>query len=495
MATPLDNAFTKSVNALVAKINDATQHKESLFEQAEIYFQGAQSQQHSIAQLEQNIEEKRKEVDSALNQVQKQQFRDFHNAAKKALKDEMAKQARQRNARLKLLTQITTEIIQICEGKDWQETQLKSAKVLATLLLLCPREGNNVAKVHQAYKPLYKAVLSLRLLDQMLKDQQVENEYIVSRFNESSRFSNPKSGTAALNIFQRDVAIPLISAALIQDVGMQHPEIQRLLKGSDGSLNPFRVLEKEVRVPLLIMNHEQTTEFALHGLGEAEFTEENDDSPAFSERKARFNKRESNRARLLQSMLNNAVKPNEALGSVLKAAQIYTSIVLSTKPNFDFADLPKATKVVLHSAQKGALLLACAQALQIIVGHFPMGFGVVFCRDDTSNTHSQGYSFAIVNALNPARPNEPKCRVVTTVQNWCKRGAQMTIPQQQNLYFEQAYSRFSNITSESLKTMAEHIASELNQPAEKNVLPRCWSAHGFFHFKKQQNLWPATLRD
>ena len=162
----------------------------------------------------------------------------------------------------------------------------------------------------------------------MLKNQQVENEYIVSRFHESSRFSSPKAGADVLNIFQRDVAIPLLSAAIIQDIGMQHPEIQRLLKGSDGSLNPFRVLEKDVRVPLLIMNHEQTSEFALRGLGEAEFTEEDDDSAAFSERKARFCKRESNRARLLQSMLNSAVKPDGALGSILKAAQIYTSIVL-----------------------------------------------------------------------------------------------------------------------------------------------------------------------
>ncbi|MEI8649377.1 hypothetical protein P4S73_18175 [Paraglaciecola sp. Hal342] len=77
MATPIDNAFTRSVNALVAKIDDATQSKESLFEQAEIYFQGAQSQQHTIAQLEKNIEEKRKEVESAINEVQKSSFATF----------------------------------------------------------------------------------------------------------------------------------------------------------------------------------------------------------------------------------------------------------------------------------------------------------------------------------------------------------------------------------------------------------------------------------
>ena len=494
MATPIDNAFTRSVNALVAKIDDATQSKESLFEQAEIYFQGAQSQQHTIAQLERNIEEKRKEVESAINEVQKKQFRDFYQKAQKALKDETVKQARQRYARLKLLAQITTEIIQLCEGKDWQETQLKSAKVLATLLLLCPTEGNGVARIHQRFKPLYKAVLSLRLLDQMLKNQQVENEYIVSRFHESSRFSSPKAGADVLNIFQRDVAIPLLSAAIIQDIGMQHPEIQRLLKGSDGSLNPFRVLEKDVRVPLLIMNHEQTSEFALRGLGEAEFTEENDDSAAFSERKARFCKRENNRARLLQSMLNSAVKPDGALGSILKAAQIYTSIVLSSKPKFNYADLPKATKVVQHSAQKGALSVASAQALQQVVGHFPMGFGVVFCQEPTQGNMPKHYAYAVVNELNPAHPSEPLCRVVSTLDPSCKRGAQRRIKQTQNLFFEHVSAHFSKLSPEVLSSLADNIASELAQPKDKALLPKSWSPHGFFHFKKQQNLWPSITR-
>ena len=63
MTTSSDNAFTKSVTALVARINDVTQTKESLFEQAEIYFQGAQSQQRIILQLTKVVEEKCKDIE------------------------------------------------------------------------------------------------------------------------------------------------------------------------------------------------------------------------------------------------------------------------------------------------------------------------------------------------------------------------------------------------------------------------------------------------
>ena len=112
MTTPSDNAFTQSVNALVAKINAATQTKSSLFEQAEIYFQGAQNQQRVIQQLTRVVKEKHKDLDSAKNDIQKNHLRELHNNAKKELKDETVKQARQRYARLKYLNQICTDIIQ-----------------------------------------------------------------------------------------------------------------------------------------------------------------------------------------------------------------------------------------------------------------------------------------------------------------------------------------------------------------------------------------------
>ncbi|WP_339767467.1 hypothetical protein [uncultured Paraglaciecola sp.] len=489
MTTSSDNAFTKSVTALVARINDVTQTKESLFEQAEIYFQGAQSQQRIILQLTKVVEEKCKDIETAKNDIQRNHLRELHNDAKKDLRVETAKQDRLRYVRLKYLNEVCTDIIQLCEGRNWQETQQKSAKVLTTLLLICPTQGKNVAQCHQRCKPLYKAVLSLRLLDQMLASKYVENEYIVSRYHLSSRFSTPPASFGPLNLFQKDVAVPLISAALLQDIGMQHPEIQRLLKGADGALDPYRVLDKEVRVPLLIMNHEQTIEYVSEGLGTGHFDEENDDSDDYMLRKDRFDKSENNRARLLRSMLDGAIKPKEALGSTIKAAQIYTSIVLSTKPNFNFEDLPKATKVVIHSAQRGALTLNSAESLQKIMGHFPPGFGVVFCLANDADVTPNEFSYALVNSLNPTHVNEPTCHVVSALGERYPLGNQCTISAQQNLYFEQVHNRFSTLTPAILDAIAQKIATELDQPKNREAIPRTWSPHSYFHFKKQQNLW------
>lgn len=484
--TPDDNPFTKAVNAILLKIDNTSQARDSIFQQAELFYVSQDSKRRFIAKLEEDVQNSQQEVSAAKVNAKKADARTRLVKTQKALSDEQVKQDRQRYSRLKTLQQVCVNIIELSEGKDWQGSLRKSAKLLGTLMLFSPCEGKNVAHSHKKLKPLYKAVLAMRLLDQLLKDNKLDNKYVLSRFNLATRYS---SVPGKLSQFQRDIAIPVISAALLQDIGLQHPEIQRLLKGPDGSLDEFRILDKELRVPFLIMNHEQTLEYIALGLGSRQFEPQDDNSVEYSERKAAFIKLENNKSGLMRSLLNDAIKPKFELGNVLKVAQIYTSIVLSTKPNFNYSDLPKAALVIERAAQKGAVSEAAASSFIKLVGHFPQGYGVVFVRPPSDDQQINAYDYAIVNALCPRVPFEPHCKIITTRLQIAPKEHHGIIRKSQNLYYEESKQQLANLGETRLQEIAQILADNLGQPKRPAAIPGYWLPHGYFYFKKQQNIW------
>lgn len=484
--TPSDSPYTKSVNELLADVLATSPNKTSVYEQAELFFTSQDSAQRTLSRLAQDITSSMQDIDTAKVEAKKAAAKVRLVKAKKALNDEQGKQDRQRYARLKSFNQVCVKIIQLTEGKDWHETQKKSAKLLGTLLLLSPCEGATVASMHQKLKPIYRGVLAVRLLDQLLKINQLDNRYVISRYNQTNRFSQ-QAGT--LSQFQREVVIPVISAALLQDIGLQHPEIQRLIKGSDGSLSEFRVLEKELRVPLLVMNHEQTLSYLKEGLGKTQISRENDQSPEYNEFKNAFDKQNINRLGLIRRVLNDAIKPTGSLGNVLKISQIYSSIVLSTKPGFKFSDLPKAAMVIDHTGKKGGLNVAATECFVKLVGHFPQGFGLVFVSPQPNQQPIDQYNYAIVNALEPPNPFAAWCKIVTNQLKIAENHQQTIIYQEQNLYYEQSKQQLGEIDASRLQVVGQALADSLAQPKMVESIPSFWLPHGYFYFKKHQKIW------
>jgi hypothetical protein len=74
-------------------------------------------------------------------------------------------------------------LLSLSEGEDFEETQLKSAKFLTTLVLFSTGTGNNLAELHHKLKPAYKAVLSLRVLDKLVLDGVVKNAYMLKSYD------------------------------------------------------------------------------------------------------------------------------------------------------------------------------------------------------------------------------------------------------------------------------------------------------------------------
>lgn len=478
MASTLsDSDYTQSVQTLLNQIQQNSTRKDSFFELAQIYYTSCQADAGALRTCQENLKGATEyylvsETDSKREYAQKQ-VKKFQNE----LKLEEHKQFTDRQHRYKSLANICVNVLKLSEGKTQQQTELKSSKLLATLFMLSSSDSSKRQQMHQLYKPLYKAVLSLRLLDKMLEEEKLINSYITTRFDPTTRFSK-KAGTYSQ--FQLDVAIPVIIAALLQDVGMQHPETQRLLKGADGTQDEFRMLDKETRTLLLIINHEQTQDFILNGVGISEY--EGSDP----EKKQRYEKKQSNRMKFVSGLLLDAVKPSEnSIGNIIKIPQIYSSFVLSTKPVYRFLDLPNVITVLKNSAKHRFICSHACESFIELVGHFPLGLGMLYLLP-----HKQDdYYYAIVTRLNPKHPNSPTCRRVTSLDSDNEDQKDFTLSEDNNLFYEKPKESLSNLSIEALNTLRESHISQLSETKLPDYNEGFWNPHRYFSINKQQALW------
>lgn len=479
-STLSDSQYTTSVQTLVKQIQNNSEKKNSLFELASLYFTSSDANARVLRACQENLQS----TQDYLKAAPESKRAAAHNQVKKLqkeLNDEKQKQLLKRQHCYKSIANICINILKLAEGNNQQQTNTKSAKLLATLFMLSSSEGKNRKQMHQLYKPLYKAVLALRLLDKMLLEKKLSNTYIVARYQPETRFSSvPNKYTQ----FQLDVAVPVIIAAITQDIGMQHVEIQRLLKGADGSIDEFRVLDKETRIPLLIMNHEQTQDFISNGIGISVYEGEDPD------KKLRFEKKQNNRLKFVLGLLSDAVKPSKnSIGNIIKIPQIYSSFVLSTKPDYDFQDLPKVITILNNSAKHSAICGNANLCFVNLVGAFPLGFGVIYVKSQQASDQMPVYSFAIVTRLNPQQPDTPTCRKVTDMSESGTESKDFRLLPENNLFYAKVQSKLESVSKETLeKTHQVHVA-EINDLKLPNHEQGFWNPYRYFSINKHQNLW------
>ncbi|MEP1554380.1 MAG: hypothetical protein ABJJ44_03135 [Paraglaciecola sp.] len=478
MASTLsDSDYTQSVQTLLNQIQQNSTRKDSFFELAQIYYTSCQADAGALRTCQENLKGATEyylsaETDSKREYAQ-QQVKKFQHE----LKLEEHKQFTDRQHRYKCLANICVNILRLTEGKNQQQTELKSSKLLATLFMLSSTDVGKRQCMHQLFKPLYKAVLSLRLLDKLLVEDKLTNTYITSRFDPATRYSKDPGRYSQ---FQLDVAIPVIIAALLQDVGMQHPETQRLLKGADGTQDEFRILDRETRTLLLIINHEQTQDFIKNGIGISEY-EGND-----PDKKQRYEKKQANRMKFVFGLLTDAVKPTEdSIGNIIKIPQIYSSFILSTKPIYRFLDLPNVISVLKNSAKHGFICSHACESFIELVGHFPLGLGMLYLLP-----HKQdNYYYAIVTRLNPKHPNSPTCRRVTSLDCDNEDEKDFTLLEDNNLFYEQPKQHLESLSQEALNTLREIHIHQLSETKLPDYNEGFWNPHRYFSINKHQALW------
>ncbi|WP_077338892.1 hypothetical protein [Pseudocolwellia agarivorans] len=451
-----DTNFTTSVKTLSRQIFGKSYEKESMLDYAIAYF------------LEQNIDE---------SETVKSQAK---------LDKELMHRELEREKRHQHLDKLCRDILSLSEGETFAEDNRKSSQVLATIQLLSPSEGSKVALSNELNKPLYKAVLCLRLLDRLCIDNAITEIYIKERLanippQKYTMFS--RIDPAGFKRFVEEVKLPLIKAALLQDIGNNHPEAQLILKGESGTENPFRMLDVEKRKKLLQIDYRETVKYLIDGIGRAKYVGNLRD-----EREA-FDEAEKRKLVFIKTLLKSSISPKKGIGNLLKVPQIYTSMILSTKPKYDYKLLPKVYQVLDKNAEKGVCYQLVVDALRTITGIFPLGYGVTYIAENIHGEMQFSYEYAIVKHLYPENPELPICRTATRNLAFISFGQDIIVSKERNLHFPEAAKKLSKISKERLNEILALLSSNYTERKELDLIPRCWFANEYFSIKAHQKLW------
>jgi len=471
-----DTKFTTKVKVLLTKIYGPSPLKDSVLERAIAFY--------DLELLSQG------EVKSLNNEIAKLVQIDSDKSNRKLLKLEREQQknltmlSAKRNERAQHLQRICRDIFELCEGESLADTKRKSAELLGTMQLLLPTEGSKVAVENERSKPLYRAVLALRLLDQIClknfssEDTLVQELMALVAFD----FNELSSGSAeALRQFKDLVKIPVLMAAILQDIGHYHPNAQKIIQGVNGKLDCFRTLELEERKALLQINYRETINYLLNGIGVVNYL-----GDSVAERGA-FDSTQTQILCFVKQLIMSSFQPKLGVGNILKIPQIYTGIVLSTKNNYNYKLLPRVYQALYKNAEAGRCSRQVVDALYQITGDFPQGFGVIYIPNDVD----QGvrYEYAIVTQLYPEKPNEPKCRIASRQLTFIGHGHDLVVKKSNNLYFVETAQECSNISKARLDEILPLLSSNYLERKERDLLPRCWQPGEYFLNIGNQKLW------
>lgn len=470
-----DNAASKLIRDLLNSIYGAAGDGTSLYEQAAWYFQShGQLERQNLQQQQQDYQRKLQDASKGARAKLEQKLADLELS----LKDIQKQQHTERVDRIRQLKSIARRVVALLQGDTPDEQRVQAARALGTIQLLSPTYGKNIASVNQRHKHLYKAVLAVLLLQQLLADKLLKNRYVLNKYADSLQVA---AGTTSP--WQEDVLVPLVMACLIQDIGLQHPQVQQLLRGEDGSLDPFRLLPGPERQQLLSLSFAFSEQYLLEGLGLDQYI-----GNSKSEREL-FLLEEENRQSFVLHLLRSSITPDDGIGNLLKIPQVYTSVVLPSKQQYQYDSLPKVGPLLKAGVEKGWYPAEIVRSLLKITGYFPQGYGITYIPKDSDKRDLDRYEYAIVNTLYPPEPETPICRQVTRNLTFHHAGANLLISAENILYFPQAQQKLERISEERLREILSKLVSNFEERISMDLIPKCWHPDEYFLTTKHQNLW------
>ena len=471
-----NTSSTKSIKELLSKIHDASARKESIYEQAAWYFSGVE--QAEIDQQEDKVATLQRRLDDA-SKGARPKLEVLLSEASAVLKELRRQQQDNRIARVRQLKQVARQLLTLIQGDTQLETRQLSARALGTIQLLSPTRGRHIASINQRHKHAYKAILAIRLLDQLLADRLIKNRYVLNKLQDSQNPDTPES----YQPFQEEVQLPLMMALLLQDIGLQHPSAQQILRGDEQTLDPHRILAPNERQELLTISYQQSQLYLTEGLGLDNYV-----GNSKAERDL-FLYMEQEKQNFISHLLNTAIQPEEGIGNLLKIPQVYVSVVLPSKQNYRYEQSAKVSAVLQAGVGKGWYPGPIVDSLLKITGYFPQGFGITYIPKDSDNRDLDRYEYGIVNSLYPPEPEQPICRTVTRNLTYNAFGSNVVVSCENNLYFQLAQQKLEKISEERLREILSKLVSNLDERTSMDLIPKCWHPDEFFSFVRNQNLW------
>lgn len=469
-----ESSSTKVIKNLIRKIHTTSSLKDSIYEQAVDYFAELPEVEQRRSTLSQNLMVAKQLLADNSQSGNAEKLKKSVERNLKKIKQYEAELDEQRLVRLHNVKDICDEILALCTGHNRDETNRKFAKLLGTILLMAPEEKNTALHYNQQSQHLYHAVLSLKLFEQLLDDNQIVNEYVQKWI-----LSDEENAQ-----FRSEVKIPLLITALLQCVGLYHPDAQKILKGESGNADEFRVLEKNERMALLKCNFQQVINYLNDGLGLDKYI-----GNSKLERDL-FNIREEEKLSFIHTLFTNSFNPKESIGNLLTIPKVYTTVVLSTKRSFIYASLPKAFLMLRKSMERGCISKTFVDSLFKITGTFPQGFGITYIPKSSEGYDLDRYEYAIVNMLYPEDPQSPICRIATKNLVFFSLGINFCISPDNNLYYSGARKKLEKISKEKLKEILSKLWDNFEaRPERLDLIPKCWHPGEYFSYERQQNMW------
>jgi len=477
-----ESSSTRVINNLVTKIHTSSALKDSVYENAANYFSQLPEIKNEWAKLNQNLATAQRNLNNNSKHEQLEKLKKKEMLCLKQLKDFQTHSDELRLNRINKLKCICDDILTQCIGKNEEDTNRKFAKILGTLSLRSPDGGNATLIYNQQCKHLYQAVLSLKLLDQLLKEKLIDNKYILERY--------VPGDDGGGSFFKSDVQVPLLISALLYDIGQCHPDAQQILKGESGNADEFRLMDNNDRVALLKCNYQHVLDYVKNALGVDKY------KGNIKTERDMFNKKEEEKLAFICSLFKNSFKPKQGIGNLIKIPQIYVSVILSTKRNFVYSALPKVFQILSKGVERKAINKEVVNSLLKITGIFPQGFGITYIPKNTEGYDLNTYEYAIVSSLYPKDPQSPICRITTKNLVFYSTGTNLYIEPNNNLYFIEARKKLERISPERLKEILSKLWDNFeNRQEQSDLIPKCWHPHEYFSLAKQQNIWNKVVAD
>lgn len=476
--------YTISVDLLVNAISGENPVKPTLYQQAADFFIHEPANKQKLTKLKVEIRDAKLSLQTQSGKSKKI-LKQLLEQLNKNYEVELLSQQTQRIQRLNNAIDVCLDILSLSEGEDFDETQLKSAKFLTTLLLFSPEQGKKIAELHSRLKPAYKAVLSLRVLDKLVSDNVVKNAYILKNYSADKRY---ETDATDYECYTQAVILPIMLAAIFQDVGLQHPALTALLEGAEENKDRFRLLEQQEREEMLALNYQYTIDYLKNGLGcqqtgadkEAEIAE--------------FDEAEQKRLKFQLGLILDANSSKQGTSEIIKIPQIYASVIFSTKRDYQRKNLPTASILIAQLAIKKVISPQLSDVFVSIVGQFPLGFGIAYVAQDMSGNELDFYEYAIVSSLNPPKPEQAICRLVTKNMMFLPYGKTGIVKKEHNLHFQTARKKLVKISPKRLAEIMEKLSHNYKIEESKPIVPYFWEPHVYFCAQGNQNLWSTRPR-
>lgn len=479
-----DSTHTRTIKDLLQRVISKTPVKDSLFELAEEYFSSQAENEEKLRFADEQVKGAELQLETCDDSKKKPQIEEKLAKLKSIRTDLVNELDEARLQRYSKAYTLASDIMAELHGQSVPDFNNNVARFLGTLQLLSPTDGNQIAKTNQKTKHLYKAVVTVRLMHHLLDSRWLNHPYIKRVQKKQAIFLEQHfEKDLPDSPFRNCVEIPLIIAALCQDIGQLHPDAKAILYGKDGSLDEFRMLEKDERNELLKINYTQSLKFVTHGLGMDKYIGNS------KEERDAFQAEQKERLQFMRGLMKAAINTGDGPGNLLKVPQVYCSVIMSTKTNYSYESLPRVSAVMDKGAEVGAYDKKVSDALMKMLGWFPQGFGVAYIPKDSDGRDADRYEFAIVNSLYPQSPDVPVCRVVTRSLRFSNVSINHAIGKQNNLYYASTRQKLEKVSKKRLEEILVELSSNFQERQEIDLIPKCWYPQDFFGDAKRQNLW------